>query len=91
MKFLKKDKDKGDKASLHEMMEDVKAQQSQIVEIVHGDQDESIQRVSVVLSELELRMVKLEAIVERLNNVAETLVEQRYERIRPWYSRVFCP
>ena len=91
MKFLKKDKDQDDKASLRDMMEDVQNLQSQIVGIVQGDQNESIQRVSVVLSELELRMVKLEAIVERLNNVAETLVEQRCERIRPWYSRVFCP
>lgn len=72
-------------------MEDLKTQQGQLVQSIRDDQDESGQRVSVVLSDLETYMAKLETIIQRLVNVTETLVEENDARIKPWYVRIFCP
>ena len=92
MKFLKKNNDdKRDQVSLRGMMEDLKSQQSKLTETFERDQDESGQRISSVLSSLEVYMAKLETIVKRLDNVTETLVEQSDERTKPWYVRIFCP
>lgn len=86
MKFLKKDK-----ASLRDVMEDLKSQQSQIVETFDRDQGESGQRISAVLTGLEVCMAQLETIVQRLDSVTETLVEENDARMKPWYVRIFCP
>ena len=92
MKFLKKNNDdKSDQVSLRGMMEDLKSQQSKLTETFERDQDESGQRISSVLSSLEVYMAKLETIVKRLDNVTETLVEQSDEQTKPWYVRIFCP
>lgn len=84
-------KSNSDKASLREMMEELKSQQSQIVDNFDRDQDESGQRISSVLSGLEQYMHQLETIVKRLDTVTETLAEQSDARTKPWYVRIFCP
>lgn len=88
MKFLSKDKDA---VIMRQLMEDLKEQQGQLVHSIREDEDESGHRVSVVLSDLETYMAKLETIIQRLVNVTETLVEENDARIKPWYVRIFCP
>jgi hypothetical protein len=83
-------KDDGDTA-LRTMVEDLKQQQSQLVDCIKNESDGSHLRVSDVLSDLETYMSKLETIVERLANVTDSLVEQSDAALRPWYVRIFCP
>lgn len=82
---------KNNNKTLLEMLEDLKGQQAHVVETFDRDQSESGQRISDVLSGLELCMAKLETLVHRLDNVAETLVEESDARSKPWYVRIFCP
>lgn len=88
MKWGKKDEDS---RSLRSMLEGLKKQQGQLVESIHHDQDESGNRVSIVLSDLETYVAELEKIVGRLADVTAALVEQSDARIKPWYVRLFCP
>ena len=73
------------------MVEDLRQQQSQLFESIRNEQDDSGQRVSSVLSDLETYMLKLETIIERLANVTEALVEEIDVAQKPWYVRIFCP
>jgi enoyl-[acyl-carrier-protein] reductase (NADH) len=75
--------------SLRNMVTDLKSQQDDIVKIISEDQNAE-ERVSDVLSELEMCMLKLDTIVHRLDILTEALVEQRDEGVRPWYLRIFC-
>lgn len=83
-------KNDGDTA-LRTMMEDLKQQQSQLVDSIKNEKNGSDLRVSCVLSDLETYMSKLETIIERLANVTEALVEQSDAAQKPWYVRIFCP
>ncbi len=83
-------KDGGD-TSLLKLMEDLKQQQTHLVDSIKNEKDGSDLRVSGVLSDLETYMSKLETIIERLANVTEALVEQSDAAQKPWYVRLFCP
>ena len=88
MRSLKPD---NKKTSLRHIVEDLKTQQTQLVQSFEEDQDTSCQRVSDALSDLELYAAKLQTIVRRLDNITETLVQESDARVKPWYIRIFCP
>ena len=93
MKLWNKDK-KGTSTStsIRAMMDDLQKQHEQLVDTARQDEDETGNRVSVVLSDLETYMEKLESIIQRLANVTDTLAEQQRDvTIKPWYVRIFCP
>ena len=75
-------------ADIRGMVENLQEQQKKLADSTHADQQASGQRVSVVLSDLETYMAKLETIIERLANITEEL---EGSRIKPWYVRIFCP
>jgi len=79
------------KASLRDMVQDLKTQQAQIVDSYDREQDDLSDRISNVLGSLEACLEKLEIFVKRLDDVTETLLEQTYVPTRPWYVRIFCP
>ena len=79
------------RASLRDMVQDLKTQQEQIVDSYDKEQDESSDRISNVLGGLEACLEKLETVVKRLDDVTETLLEQTDVPTRPWYVRIFCP
>lgn len=88
MRFRNKDKS----TNIRDMVDDLKKQHEQLVDTVRRDEDETGNRVSVVLSDLETCMAKLETVIQRLANVTDTLAEQQSDaRIKPWYARIFCP
>lgn len=89
--FKAKEKDKKKNGSLGSMVEDLQRRQTQLVEAFGQDQGQSSERISKALSDLESYVVKLDAVVSRLENVADTLVEENDARIKPWYIRIFCP
>lgn len=77
-----------ERADIRGMVEDLQQQHQQLADSTHSEQQASGQRVSVVLSDLETYMAKLETIIERLANITEELEDSR---IKPWYVRIFCP
>ncbi|CAM9286940.1 unnamed protein product [Ectocarpus sp. 13 AM-2016] len=79
------------KTSLRDIVEDLKTQQTQLVQSFEGDQDTSCQRISDALSDLELYAAKLQTIVRRLDSITESLVQESDARVKPWYVRIFCP
>lgn len=88
MKF--RNKENG--TSIRNMMEDLKKQHEQLVDTVRQDDDETGNRVSAVLSDLETYMAKLETIIQRLANVTDALADKQSDvRMKPWYVRIFCP
>lgn len=84
-------KDGDSDTAMRGMIEDLRKQQGQLFESIRNEQDDSGQRVSSVLSDLETYMSKLETIIERLANVTEALVEENDVAQKPWYVRIFCP
>lgn len=84
--FKKKGGDES--AEIRGMVEDLQEQQKKLADSTHSDQQATGQRVTVVLSDLENYMAKLETIIERLANITEELEDSR---IKPWYVRIFCP
>ncbi|CAM9139475.1 unnamed protein product [Ectocarpus sp. 8 AP-2014] len=87
MKFGKSN----NKTSLRHTVEDLKIQQTQLVQSFAEDQDTSCRRISDALSDLELYAAKLQIVVRRLDNITETLVRESDARVKPWYMRIFCP
>ena len=79
------------RASLRDMVQDLRTQQAQIVNSYDREQDESSDRISNVLGSLEACLEKLETVVKRLDDVTETLLEHTDVPTKPWYVRIFCP
>lgn len=79
------------KTSLRQTVEDLKIQQTRLVQSFEEDQETSCKRIADALSDMELYAAKLQTIVRRLDNITETLVQESDARVKPWYIRIFCP
>lgn len=83
-----------DKTGLRGMIHDLNKNQENIVKIITDDSDGTGRLGLSLVSEMQTRLDKLEAVIRRLERVtaqlAANLEEEEALRVRPWYVRIFC-